>query len=73
MRNVTGGTLTARITDLLGQPAYVPLTAAKEVVVRLADGEVKAFVPPPGTVPAGLAPGAQVMITETPNMQISLR
>ena len=73
VRNVQAGALTMRITNILGQRDDVPLTAGREIVVRLADGEVKSFVPPQGAAPEGLAPGDEITITETPDMRISLR
>lgn len=73
VRAVTGGAVTQQITRILGQSDPMRLTAGQEIVVRLTDGEVKSFVPPQGAVPAGLAPGDDVVITETPRMQISLR
>lgn len=73
VREVSSGPLTAQITRILGQADNAPSIRAQEVVVKLADGEVKSFVPPQGAVPAGLAPGETVMITETPRLQISLR
>lgn len=73
VRQVTEGQLTTQITKILGQADYSPQRTGQEVVVRLSDGEVKSFVPPSGVVPAGLAPGAHVLITETPTMKISLR
>lgn len=73
VRQVSEGPLTAQITRILGQADNAPPIMAQEVVVKLADGEVKSFVPPQGALPAGLAPGETVMITETPRLQISLR
>lgn len=73
VRQVEEGQLTAQITKILGQTDYNPRQMGEEVVVRLSDGEVKSFVPPQGVIPAGLAPGDQVLITETPAMKISLR
>lgn len=73
VRQVVGGQPTAQITQLLGRPEAASLCVGQEVVVRLHDGEVKSFVPPPGRLPAGLVPGDKVRITETPVMQISLR
>lgn len=73
VREVTGGAVTQQITRILGQSDPTRLVAGQEIVVKLTDGEVKSFVPPQGSVPAGLAPGDHVVITETPKMQISLR
>lgn len=73
VRQVVGGALTDRITELLGRADDAQGSAGQEIVVRLQDGEVKSFVPPPGQVPARLAPGDEVRITETPSMRISLR
>lgn len=73
VREVTGGALTAQITQILGQPDYASLASGKEVVVRLADGEIKTFVPPQGSLSARLAPGDDVVISTTPNLKISLR
>ena len=73
VRTVTTGPVTTQVTDMLGQSGYVPPTVAREIVIRLADGEVKAFVPPPGVAPAGLAPGEDVVVTEAPAMKLSVR
>lgn len=73
VRPVTGGPLTTQITKILGQATYTPLSMGQEVVVKMSDGEVKSFVPPQGTLPAGLVAGDQVMITDEPNLRISIR
>lgn len=73
VRAVTGDALTQQITKILGQPDYVPSASGQEVVVRLADGEIKTFVPPQGALLAKLAPGDDVAINTTPNLKISRR
>lgn len=73
IRSVTGGTLTAQITQILGWPENIPLITGQEIVIRLTDGEVKVLVPPQQAIPAGLVPGDDVMITEAPRLQISLQ
>lgn len=73
VRTVTTGPLTARVADILGQPGYVSPTVAREIVVRLANGDVKAFVPPPGAAPSGLVPGEHIVVTDTPTIKLSIR
>ncbi|MGE4481868.1 hypothetical protein [Acidocella sp.] len=73
VRSVTAGGGLAPLMRALGQPAARPTAPAQEIVVELPDGSVKSLVPPPGVAPAALAPGMKVMITETPQMHMSLR
>lgn len=73
VRQVSEGPLTAQITRILGQADNAPPVVGQEVVVKLADGDVKSFVPPQGALPAGLTPGETVVVTETPRLQISIR
>lgn len=73
VREVTGGAAAQQIARILGQSGSAQQMTGQEIVVKLADGEVKSFVPPQGVAPAGLSSGDNVVITETPKMQISLR
>lgn len=67
------GDATTQIVQLLGWQAPVPQTGAEEIVMRLNNGEVKSFVPPPGIVPANLEVGSQVVVTETPILRIVVK
>lgn len=71
VREVTGGALTTEITKIIGQPDYVTLASGQEVVVQLADGEIKTFVPPQGALSAALAPGDDIVIDTKPSLKIS--
>lgn len=71
VRAVTSSALTTQITKIIGQPDYAPLASGQEVVVRLADGEVKTFVSPRGAPSASFAPGDDVVINTMPSLKIS--
>lgn len=73
VRPVTGGAVTEQITKILGQPYIAQPETGQELVIRLADGEVKSFVPPQGAIPTGLVVGDNIVITEAPSLKISLR
>ncbi len=73
IRPVSAGVALPQVMQILGAPTAATPAPAREVVVQLQDGSVKSLVPPPGAFPAALAPGAQVIITETPQMRIVAR
>ncbi|MDE2343393.1 MAG: hypothetical protein KGL63_08400, partial [Betaproteobacteria bacterium] len=73
IRPVSAGLALAQVMQTLGEPDAVQETAAQEVVVQMPDGSVKSLVPPPGTVMEALAPGADVLISETPQLRILAR
>ncbi|HTQ72215.1 MAG TPA: hypothetical protein VMH92_12065 [Acidocella sp.] len=73
IRPVSAGVALPQVMQILGAPSAATPAPAQEIVVQLPDGSVKSLVPPPGATPAALAPGAQVVITETPQMRIIAR
>ena len=73
VRPVSAGLALAQIMQTLGEPEPGQNAVAQEVVVQMPDGSVKSLVPPPGTAMAALTPGAEVLISETPQMNIVLR
>ena len=64
------GPATTQIMQLLDCQTPPSQNGAEEIVVRLNNGEVKSFVPPPGRVPANLTVGSRVVVTQTPTLQI---
>ncbi len=73
VRQVSAGLALNQVMQALGQQAPDAPAPAQEIVVQLPDGSVKSLVPPPGAAPATLAPGTQVVITETPRLRIIAR
>lgn len=73
VRQVSGGQALPQVMQLLGQPITAADVGAQEIIVQLPDGSVKSLVPPPGTAPAGLAPGSRVEITEAPQLRMIAR
>ncbi len=73
VRPVGSGLALPQVMQILGEPAADPPAQAEEIVVQLPDGSVKSLVPPAGAALATLAPGTQVVITETPQMRIIAR
>lgn len=72
-RPVSAGLALAQVMQTLGEPNAAPGAGTQEVIVQMPDGSVKSLVPPPGTALAALTPGANVLISETPQMSIVVR
>ncbi|MDE1907163.1 MAG: hypothetical protein KGH75_12015 [Rhodospirillales bacterium] len=72
-RPVSAGLALAQVMQTLGEPNAAPGVGAQEVIVQMPDGSVKSLVPPPGTALAALTPGANVLISETPQTSIVVR
>ncbi len=73
VRQVSAGLALGQVLQTLGEPAAGQNAAAQEVVVQMPDGSVKSLVAPPGTAMSALAPGADVLISETPQLRIIAR
>ncbi len=73
VRPVSGGLALAGVMKALGESDAGPAAAAQEIVVQMPDGSVKSLVSPPGTAMAGLAPGADILIREMPQLRLTAR
>ncbi|MDE1883188.1 MAG: hypothetical protein KGH70_04325 [Rhodospirillales bacterium] len=73
VRQVSAGLALGQVLQTLGEPAAGQNATAQEVVVQMPDGSVKSLVAPPGTAMSALAPGADVLISETPQLRIIAR
>ncbi|MDE1897159.1 MAG: hypothetical protein KGH91_08800 [Rhodospirillales bacterium] len=72
-RPVSAGLALAQVMQTLGEPNAAPGVGAQEVILQMPDGSVKSLVSPPGTATAALTPGANVLISETPQTRIIIR
>lgn len=72
-RPVSAGLALAQVMQALDEPKAPPGATAQELILQMPDGSIKSLVPPPGTALAALTPGANVLISETPQMSIVVR
>ncbi|WP_298224460.1 hypothetical protein [Acidocella sp.] len=73
VRQVSGGPALSQVMQALGEPGVEQGATGEEIVVQTRDGAVKSLVPPPGTPSAALIPGAEVLISEMPQLRIVIR
>lgn len=69
----TSDSATPRIMQLLGWPDEAANSSGEEILVRLATGQIKSFIPSASAIPAGLAVGSQVTVSTTPTLRVILQ